>query len=82
MASELRMSTDQCSGSSEKGQARTTHGVGCLAGGGPQDSRIHRRGYCGDPTNIPPRLPRVVPVVRTGGEEGSPPPLFPLPQDT
>lgn len=26
MASELRMSTDQCSGSSEKGQARTRHG--------------------------------------------------------
>lgn len=47
---------------------------------GPQNRRIHRRGYCGDPTNMAPRLLRAVPAVGTGGEErrraqGQPPPL-------
>lgn len=79
-ASELGVGTEHCSGSSEKGQARTRHEVRCqrlLGGAGPQDSRAHRRGSCGDPRNMPPCLLRVVPAVRPGGEEGSP--LTPLP---
>lgn len=85
MASELTVGTDQCSGSSEKGQARTKQGAGCqrLPGRvGLQDSRIHRRGYHGDPSNMPPCLLTAVPAVRTRGEEGSPPPLFHLWEDT
>lgn len=56
MASELRKGTDQCSGDSEKGQARTRHGVGCQR-------------LLGDPSNMLPCLLRVVSLVRTGGEE-------------